>query len=63
MLPTVTMKDLVSAVAENAENDAEILATVVYLVNSGKVRLGGHLAGARFDMDALPLRARARAAA
>ena len=63
MAPTVTMNDLVSAVAENAENDAEILATVVYLVNSGKVRLGGHLAGARFDMDSLPLRARARAAA
>jgi hypothetical protein len=55
------MKDLVSAIAEHAENDAEIVATVVYLVNSGKVRLRGQLAGARFDMDALPLRARAAA--
>lgn len=61
MEPTVTMKDLVNAIAEHAENEAEVVATVVYLVNSGKVRLRGHLAGARFDMDALPLRARAAA--
>jgi hypothetical protein len=61
MAPTVTMKDLVNAIAEHAENEAEVVATVVYLVNSGKVRLRGHLAGARFDLDALPLRARAAA--
>jgi hypothetical protein len=61
MAPTVTMKDLVSAVAEHAESEAEVIATVVYLVNSGKVRLRGHLEGARFDMESLPLRARAAA--
>ena len=61
MEPTVTMKDLVSAIAEHAETDAEVVATVVYLVNSGKVHLRGRLAGARFDMDALPLRALAAA--
>jgi hypothetical protein len=35
------MKDLISAVSEFAQNDAELLATVVWMVNSGSVRLGG----------------------
>ena len=61
MPPTVTMKDLVNAIAEHAQNEAELIATVVYMVNSGKVRLRGRLAGARFDLEALPMRARAAA--
>jgi hypothetical protein len=55
MAPQVTMKDLVSAVAENAKSDAEIVATVVHMVNTGLVHLDGKLKGARFDLRALPL--------
>jgi hypothetical protein len=54
MAPSVTMHDLVSAVAENAESDAEVVATVVHMVNSGLVNLDGKLKGARFDLRALP---------
>jgi hypothetical protein len=46
-----TMLDLVSAVSEYAHSDDEIVATVVYLVNSGKVRLCGNFAGATIDLD------------
>ena len=46
-----TLSDLVAAVAEQARNDAELVATVVYMVNSGAVRLCGTLAGARFELD------------
>lgn len=50
MQPTVTLLDLVTAVAEYARNDGELIATVVWLVNSGAVRLGGNFRGARFDV-------------
>jgi hypothetical protein len=50
MQPTVTLLDLVTAVAEYARNDGELIATVVWLVNSGTVRLGGNFRGARFDV-------------
>ena len=60
MAPTVTMKDLINAIAEHTQSEAELIATVVYMVNSGKVRLRGRLSGARFDLSALPF---ARAAA
>jgi hypothetical protein len=53
-----TLSDLVTAVAEQARNEAEIIATVVYMVNSGAVRLCGALAGARFELDKRPLRRR-----
>jgi hypothetical protein len=46
-----TLSDLVAAVAEQARNEAELIATVVYMVNSGAVRLRGALAGARFELD------------
>lgn len=52
MAPDVTLLDLVTAVAASAGSDAEIVATVVYLVNSGKVRLCGNFRGARFGLDA-----------
>lgn len=54
MAPRVTMQDLVSAVAEHAKNDAEILATVVHMVNTGLVQLVGKPRGARFDLRTLP---------
>ena len=47
---TSTLLDLVQTVSEFAVNDDEILATVTYLVNSGRVRLGGIFAGARIDL-------------
>jgi len=52
MARDVTLLDLVTAVAASAGSDAEIVATVVCLVNSGKVRLCGTFRGARFDVDA-----------
>ena len=52
MARDVTLLDLVTAVAKSARTDAEVVATVVYLVNSGRVRLCGTFKGARFDLDA-----------
>ena len=51
MTHTVTLLDLVTAVSQYARTDAEVVATVVYLVNTGKVRLGGNFRGARFVCD------------
>lgn len=45
-----TMLDLVNAITEHARSDAEIVATVVYLINSGAVRLCGSFEGASFDL-------------
>lgn len=43
---TLTLLDLVQTVSHFAVSDTEVVATVTYLVNSGKVRLGGNFAGA-----------------
>ena len=48
-----TLLDLVSAVGELAGSEAELIATVVYMVNGGHVRLCGTFSGARFDVAAL----------
>jgi len=53
MAPNVTLLDLVSAVAEHARSDNEVVATVVYMVNCGDVRLCGTFKGARFDLATL----------
>jgi hypothetical protein len=45
-----TLLDLVRAVSDSAANDAEVIATVVHLVNSGVVQLCGNFRGARFDL-------------
>lgn len=45
-----TLLELVEAVSQYARNDAEILATIVHLVNSGKVRLVGRLKNARIAL-------------
>lgn len=55
----LTMLDLVQAVSAYARTDAEVVATVVYLVNSGAVRLCGNFRGARFDLDEVGLTAAA----
>jgi len=51
MATHVTLLDLVTVVSSLARTDAEVVATVVYLVNSGKVRLAGNFRGARFALD------------
>ena len=50
MTPKTTLLELVNAVAEYASSEAEVIATVVYMVNSGTVRLCGTFSGARFDL-------------
>ena len=50
MAPNITLLDLISAVSEHARTEAEVIATVVHLVNSGRVRLCGTFKGARFDL-------------
>ena len=48
-----TLLELVTAVWDAADTEDEVLATVVYLVNSGRVRLCGTFRGARFDLGTL----------
>jgi hypothetical protein len=55
----LTMLDLVQAVSAHARTDAEVVATVVCLVNSGAVRLCGNFRGARFDLDEVGMTAAA----
>jgi len=60
MAPNITLLELVNEVATHAGSDAEVVATVVYLVNSGRVRLCGSFKGARFDLSPdIPRRAAA----
>ena len=54
MKPQVTMLDLVTAIAQDASSEAEVIATVAYMVNSGHVRLRGNFKGCRFSLDNLP---------
>ena len=42
----MTLLDLVSSIAASAETDAEVVATVTDLINSGKIRLIGNFRGA-----------------
>ena len=51
MFENVTMLDLVTAVSADAHSEAEVIATVVYLVNSGRVQLAGNFKGSLFDLD------------
>jgi hypothetical protein len=37
----VTLLELIKAVSEVSESETEILATVTYMLNSGRVRLSG----------------------
>lgn len=41
-----TLLELVQVVNESARNDEEVVATIAYLINSGRVRLCGTFAGA-----------------
>ena len=53
MARMVTLLELVNTVAEYSSSDAELIATVVYMVNQGHVRLCGTFKGARFDLSTL----------
>jgi hypothetical protein len=55
----LTLLDLVKAVTDSAQTEAEVVATVVHLVNSGVVQLCGNFRGARFDPDTLGMSAAA----
>jgi hypothetical protein len=50
-LRKATLLDLVQSVSDYAKNDDEIIATVAYLINSGKVLLCGNFAGAKIDLS------------
>ncbi len=54
MVRNVTLLDLVNAVAEHARSEAEVIATIVWMVNRGHVRLCGTFKGARFIRRATP---------
>ncbi len=51
MTRNMTLLDLVNAVIDCTSTEAETVATVVHLVNSGMVRLCGNFRGARFELD------------
>jgi hypothetical protein len=52
MVQNLTLLDLITAVSDFARSEAEVVATVVYMVNSGRVRLCGNFKGAHFDVRA-----------
>jgi hypothetical protein len=52
----MTLLELVNAIADDASSDAEVIATVVQMVNSGTVRLCGNFKGERFALGALECR-------
>lgn len=45
----LTLLDLIEAVAEVTDSEAELVSVVAHLVNSGRVRLVGNFRGATFD--------------
>jgi hypothetical protein len=53
MARNVTLLDLVNAVSRNSRSDAEVIATVVHMVNQSHVRLCGTFKGSRFDLSTL----------
>jgi hypothetical protein len=56
-----TLRELVMAVNDAADSEEEAVATVVHLVNSGMVRLGGTLRGALIELAGPPATTRALA--
>jgi hypothetical protein len=55
----LTLLDLVKVVTDTTATEAEVVATVVHLVNSGVVQLCGNFRGARFDLDTVGMGAAA----
>jgi hypothetical protein len=52
MVPKVTLLELVQTVMDFTDTDAEVVATVVDLVNNGKVQLIGNFRGCTIAVDA-----------
>jgi hypothetical protein len=50
MKRSMTIQDLFTAVSDVSSSDAETVATIAHLFNSGKVRLGGKLRGVRVQV-------------
>jgi hypothetical protein len=50
---TCTLAELIQSVGSCTSDDREVAATVAYLVNSGRVRLRGHFAGAKIKLPPL----------
>ena len=50
--PECTLLELVKRVNEVTDDDNEVVAAVVHLVNSGRVRLRGTFAGAKIKLPA-----------
>ena len=44
-----TLLELVTAICETTEDDQEVVSTVLHLLDSGRVRLGGNFRGAPVD--------------
>ena len=49
MTRNTTLLELVDTIGEHARTEGELIATVIELVNSGRVSLYGTFRGARFD--------------
>lgn len=47
--PEITLLDLVQAVCDEARTEAEVVATVLHLLRSGRVRLCGSFRGSLLD--------------
>ena len=56
MARNLTLLDLVTVVSAYARSEDEVIATVVYMLNSGTVRLAGIFRGARFDLTTVGAR-------
>lgn len=48
-MKSLTLLDVINAVGEYASTPDELKAVVIHLVNSGKVKLDGELAGCKID--------------
>ncbi|NOT57646.1 MAG: hypothetical protein HOP18_23825 [Deltaproteobacteria bacterium] len=45
--PTYTLGDIMNRIGDSYRSDSEVVATVAQLLNSGRLRLNGQLAGRR----------------
>ena len=48
---TSTLLQLITTLQECTTNDAEVVAVVAFLINTGRVRLCGTFTGARIDLS------------
>jgi hypothetical protein len=56
MATKVTMLELVSTVGDFARTEAEVIATVAHMINSGLVELCGNFRGARIVFEPVAVR-------